>query len=71
MSSFEDCTFKVILHCLKSELQKRQNPYKKISNLFGFLKNLEEANNEKIRECSQSLVMAYPEDLEDDLNLIT
>ena len=68
MSSFEDSTFKVILHCLKSELQKRQNAYKKLSNLFVFLKNLEEANNEKIRECSQSLVMAYPEDLEDDLS---
>ena len=68
VSSFEDSTFKVILHCLKSELQKRQNAYKKLSNLFGFLKNLEKANNEKIRECSQSLVMAYPEDLEDDLS---
>ena len=68
MSSFEDSTFKVILHSLKSELQKRQNAVKKLSNLFGFLKNLEEANNEKIRECSQSLVMAYPEDLEDDLS---
>ena len=32
------------------------------------MKNLEEANNEKIRECSQSLVMAYPEDLEDDFS---
>ena len=68
ISSFEDSTFKVILHCLKSELHKRQNAYKKLSNLFGFLKNLEGAKNEEIRKCSQSLVMAYPEDLEEHLS---
>ena len=32
------------------------------------MKNLEGAKNEEIRKCSQSLVMAYPEDLEDHLS---
>ena len=41
---------------------------KKLSKLFGFLKNLGGAKNEEIRKCSQSLVMAYPEDLEDHLS---
>ena len=64
---FELATFNVIIDSLLLELNKRQNAYKKLYNVFGILQDLSEASGEQISTGAENLVAAYPEDLEDDL----
>ena len=61
---YRDETFLKILDNLQSELTKRQKAYEKLSDTFGFLRNLRTSSDEEISLHSINLVTAYPEDLD-------
>ena len=61
---FKNETFFTILDALSSELAKRQKAYEKLSNTFGFLRNLANMTKSDILNHSSTLVSTYPEDLD-------
>lgn len=64
--SFKINTYYVVIDRLCNELQKRLEKYTFLDGLFGFLLNLQNLNDDVIRENANQLKAVYKDDLSDE-----
>jgi hypothetical protein len=64
---YKSRTFLVLIDSLLSALSKRQKAYQKLTDVFGFLRQLQSFTPEEVVTRSSNLIKSYPEDLEESL----